>query len=549
MPLMVLALAMALVGGVMVIDLGLLFDEKRQAQAAADFAALAAAQDLPRSAADPDLAAKIAAAQLTASDYLRWNDYDPADPDVTTNIVTNYGGDVDKIEVRVSRPRPWIFGRIFGLVDVDVSGRAVAAANALPRDVAMVLDRSGSMCVFTHGGPKSVCEEVTARASTSTSTPNPLTADILAASGDMVVAGATAGSNGSYSAQNGFAVTTNQVSNNTVTLGTAQKLSAGGPETISMQHTAPNRQQLVGMTLRRNGADVAPIGSWQTGFANHNAPAGSNRSLVFIAGWEDGGYPDLNYVRYGGRDLTLVRKGEVPNSGTKTGVEVWVLDEAGIAAAGSNDFAVSWDEGVSSPPMYAHAFFANAQQSALAVYEPFDTMRSAADSFKDSFEPWVEGVPFDFLSVVSYNSAAQLEQGLTQDYVVPGNAISTALWAMVPATSTNIGHAISVARMELATNGTPANVKVIVLLTDGQANRYRTGGTDQNPTFASCAEPCAAADDYARAEATIVAQQGMAIYTIGLTANAGEQLLIDIADIGAILGGGGSSSTSTTRWG
>ena len=123
--------------------------------------------------------------------------------------------------------------------------------------------------------------------------------------------------------------------------------------------------------------------------------------------------------------------------------------------------------------------------------------------------------------------------------MVPGNAISTALWAMVPATSTNIGHAISVARMELATNGTPANVKVIVLLTDGQANRYRTGGTDQNPTFASCAEPCAAADDYARAGATIAAQQGMAIYTIGLTANAGEQLLIDIADIGATLGGGG----------
>ena len=275
MPLMVLALAMALVGGVMVIDLGLIFDEKRQAQAAADFAALAAAQDLPRSAADPDVAAKIAAAQLTASEYLRWNDYDPADPDVTTNIVTSYGSDVDKLEVRVSRPRPWLIGRIFGLVDVDVSGRAVAAANALPRDVAMVLDRSDSMCVFTHGGPKSVCDEVTARASTSTSTPNPLTADIPAASGDMVVAGATAGSNGSYSAQNGFAITTNQVSNNTVTLGTAQKLSVGGPETISMQHTAPNRQQLVGMTLRRNGAEVAPIGSWQTGLANHNPRPGA----------------------------------------------------------------------------------------------------------------------------------------------------------------------------------------------------------------------------------------------------------------------------------
>ena len=294
MPLMALALGMALVGGVMVIDLGLLWDAKRQAQAAADFAALAAAQDLPRSAADPDAASKMATAEQTALDYLDyldWNDYDPADPDVTATIVTNYGGDVDKIEVRVARPRPWIFGRIFGLSDVDVSGRAVAAANALPRDVAVVLDRSGSMCLFTHGGPKGVCEEVTARASTSSSSPNPLTVDIPAQSGDMVMVGAAAGSSGSYSAQNGFAITTNQTSNGTVTLGTAQKVSLGGPETISMQHTAPNRQQLVAMTLRRNGADVAQIGGWQTGLVNHNARAGSNRSLVFIAGWEDTASP------------------------------------------------------------------------------------------------------------------------------------------------------------------------------------------------------------------------------------------------------------------
>ena len=539
MPLMLLALAMALVGGVMVIDLGLLFDEKRQAQAAADFAALAAAQDLPRSPADPDLAAKIAAAQVSAIEYLNWNGYDTTDPSVTTNIVTSYGGDVDKIEVRVSRPRPWIFGRIFGLSYVDVSGRAVAAANAVPRDVAVVLDRSGSMCAYSHGGPKPTCDEVTARVGTATSTPNPLTVDIPAENGDLVVVGATAGNSGSYSAQNGFAITTNQTASSTVTLGTAQKPSAGGPESISMQHTGPNRQQLVAMTLRRNGFDVAQIGGWQTGLFNHVAPAGTNRTLVFIAGWEDAGYPDLNYVHYGGRDLTLVRKDEVPASGTKAGVEIWFLDDAGVGLAGSDDFTVGWDEGVTAPPLYAHAFFENTQQTTLGVYEPFDTMRNAADSFKDNFEPYVEGAPFDFLSLVSYNAEAQLEQGLTQDYVGAGNAISTALWAMVPETSTNIRHAIAVARMELANNGTPGSASVIVLLTDGVVNRYRTGGTDQNPTFASCAEPCAAAEAYALNEATIAAQLGMAIYTIGLTANAGEQLLQDIADIGASTGGGG----------
>ncbi|MDA1062347.1 MAG: VWA domain-containing protein [Chloroflexi bacterium] len=538
MPLMVLAVAMALVGGVLVIGIGLLLDEKRQAQAAADFAALAAAQDLPRSVADPDLAAKIAAAELSAAEYLDWNGYDASDPNVSTNIVTNYAGNIDKIEVRVSRPRPWLIGQIFGLADVDVGGRAVAAANALPRDVAVALDRSGSMCLFSHGGPKSVCDEVTARAGAPGSSPNPLTAAIQAESGDMVIAGATAGQSGSYSAQNGFVVATNQNANSTMTFATVQKLSGGGSETISVQHTNPNRQELVGMTLRRGSADVVQLGGWQTGLDNHNAPAGIDRSLVFIAGWEDGGFPDLNSVRYGGRDLTLVRKGEIPSSGSKVGVEIWMLSAAEIALASNNDFTVNWDEGVSSF-RYAHAFFEHTAQTPLGAYEPFDTMRNAAESFVDTFQPVVEGAPFDFVSLVSYNSEALLEQGLTQDYVGAGNALSTALWAMVPATSTNIGHAIAVARMELADHGTPGSVKMIVLLTDGQANRYRTGGTDLAPTFVNCTEPCALADEYALDEATIAAQQGIAIYTIGLTASAGGQLLIDIANIGATLGGGG----------
>ena len=50
--LMLVTIGLTLIGGVLVIDIGLLFDERRQAQAAADFAALAAAQDLPRNPAD-----------------------------------------------------------------------------------------------------------------------------------------------------------------------------------------------------------------------------------------------------------------------------------------------------------------------------------------------------------------------------------------------------------------------------------------------------------------------------------------------------------------
>ena len=123
---MAVAIGMALVGGVLVVDVGLLFGERASAQSAADLAALAAAQELPDDASDPDAAAKWATAEATAIDYLRNNGYDVADADVSGTATANYGGDYGQIEVRVSRNRSWIFGSIFGLGEATVGARAVA---------------------------------------------------------------------------------------------------------------------------------------------------------------------------------------------------------------------------------------------------------------------------------------------------------------------------------------------------------------------------------------------------------------------------------------
>lgn len=535
LPLMALVLGMTLVGGVLVVDIGLLFDERRQAQGAADFAALAAAQELPRSSADPNAAAKMASAEATALDYLQWNGYDTLDPGVTATISTNYLGAVDKIEVVVRKPRSWLFGGVFGLGEITVAGRSVAAANALPRDVLVTLDRSGSMCYGSH--PSGGCSGWSwVEEETSSSSPNPLTEPIEAAAGHMVVVGYTAGNVGTYTANNGFTIGLEQVINGTMTAAAAHKLSADGTETISLTHSGPNRQQLVGMTLPSSGPNVALIGGWQSGLLNHVAPAGAARRLVFIANWEDEGGADLNCVRYGGQDLTRVGKDEV-GSGTRAGVEMWVLEEAGIALAASNDFTVSWDETVNHLA-YGHAFFDNVGQG--PGWEPFDTMRYAADAFTENFLPTVEGVPFDYIGLASYANTATLDEGLTLDYVAAGNVFDTALWALSPSGRTNIGHAIYVARTELGPNGHLGSAQVIVLLTDGLANRYRSGGTDESPIFSNCSStPCNAADDYARAEAQAAADVGIAIYTIGLTGGAGEALLQDIAQIGAVSGGGG----------
>ena len=456
--------------------------------------------------------------------------------DVTHIVTTTYSGDVDKIEVMVQRSRPWIFGRLFGLGEITVQGRAVAAANALRRDIVVTLDRSGSMCIDSHGSLMLTCGDISYTSETdaaSGSTPNPVTDNISTNSDDLVVVGAAAGNAGSYTANNGFTLRTNQSVGGTMTFATASKLSSGGGETYSMTHSGPNRQQLAAMTLPNSGTAVTALSSWGTGLNNYAAPAGADRLFVFIAGFEDEGGADLNWVRYGGQDLRLIEKADVGSS-TEAGVEIWVLDDDGITDAANDDFSVSWDEGVSQVA-YAAAFYGNVNQG----YEPFDTMRAAADVFTDNFEPFVDGSPFDQIALVSYSTDAQVELGLSTDYG-PGSAFSSAIWAMAPAGYTNIGHAIAVARQELVDNSVGGQVRVIVLLSDGQPNRYRTGGSDANPTFSTCSStPCTSAENYARDEAQAAADVGIAIYTIGLTANAGEDLLRDLATIGATSGAGG----------
>ena len=533
-PLMMLAFGLALVGGVMVIDVGLLFDEHRQAQAAADFAALAASQDLPRSPSDPDLAVKMTVAQNIAHDYLEQNGFDPDDADVTASITTSYDGEVDQIEVTVTRTRSWMLGRIFGLGTVDVSGRAVAAAAALPRDVVVTLDRSGSMCSLSHGSGCDGWPWV----EDSNSSSSTLTENIEALSGQMVVTAYAAGGAGAYTANNGFTIGNNQTSGGTMTGATGYKLSAGGTENVSMSYAgaSANRQQMMATTLPSSGGDVTLIGGWQTGLNDHDAPAGTSRRLVFMTMWEDSGTPELDWVRYGNVDLTRVGR-ERTGGSTRAGVEIWILEEDDIAAAANNDFTVSWDEGVNDV-VYSHAFFDNVGQG--PGWEPFDTMRNAADLYTASFMPYVEGVEFDYLSLASYSSEATLDQTLTLDYLNSGSAFKTALWGLSPSGYTNIGHAIYVARQELATNGHAGNTKTIVLLTDGIANVYRSGGTDESPIFSTCGvSGCSAADDYAVEQATLAAADGYSIFTIGLTDGAGEDLLQEIADIGANQGGGG----------
>ena len=87
--------------------------------------------------------------------------------------------------------------------------------------------------------------------SASSSTLNPVTTfPMQAAAGDAVVIAAVAGTDGSYTAQNGYTLQLTTGLDSTATLGVADKFPATGFETGSMQHSAPDRQTIVGVVLQ-----------------------------------------------------------------------------------------------------------------------------------------------------------------------------------------------------------------------------------------------------------------------------------------------------------
>jgi GH35 family endo-1,4-beta-xylanase len=93
----------------------------------------------------------------------------------------------------------------------------------------------------------------TARNSTTTSTPNPITTAALSTNdGDMVILGATCGNLGSYTLNNSFTEGVDQaVGTNGLTGVTGHKLATGSPETPSATYyTGPNRQAIIGLVLQ-----------------------------------------------------------------------------------------------------------------------------------------------------------------------------------------------------------------------------------------------------------------------------------------------------------
>ena len=132
---------------------------------------------------------------------------------------------------------------------------------------------------------------------------------------------------------------------------------------------------------------------------------------------------------------------------------------------------------------------------------------------------------------------ATLDAGLTTDYGVVGSTFDNAVGALVPSGRTNIGHGLYVALQEIENNGHAGTIQAIVLLTDGDTNTFNSGtaGSPNMEQESSCGGLCRQSWDYALDQARLAAQQGIAIYTIGLTERAGKDLLVEIAQIDSFI--------------
>lgn len=132
----VLAATVILVIGAIVVDVGLWLTERRRAQMAADFAALAAATELKNPAP---------AAELKGQEFAARNGFDDRDSDVEVKVHPNYNNDPDMVEVTIKQGSPLLFAGIFNVGAFDIGARAVGTDPVEDVDVVMIFDRTQSI--------------------------------------------------------------------------------------------------------------------------------------------------------------------------------------------------------------------------------------------------------------------------------------------------------------------------------------------------------------------------------------------------------------------
>jgi type II secretory pathway pseudopilin PulG len=120
------------------------------------------------------------------------------------------------------------------------------------------------------------------------------------------------------------------------------------------------------ITMDTSGGSATPVGkgSWVTGLT-HDKETGTNRALVFVAHAKPGNNPTLTAVSYGGQSMTKVIEQEGGNGSNRTYVEAFILNDAGITAATTTTFTITWSSSPGSNVTYSSVFLQNVNQTTL----------------------------------------------------------------------------------------------------------------------------------------------------------------------------------------
>ena len=148
------------------------------------------------------------------------------------------------------------------------------------------------------------------------------------------------------------------------------RIGAFDPDTATLNFSADiavtaNQWDLAAVRGNKNATletvGILGGGTWETG-TTHTTEVGSNRLLVVIAAHNDADeLVDMSTITYGTQSLTFVILEEV-TTGFVNHIELWYLNEVGIAAASSSTFVFTWAGGADRP-RFTHAFFENVDQT------------------------------------------------------------------------------------------------------------------------------------------------------------------------------------------
>ena len=141
--------------------------------------------------------------------------------------------------------------------------------------------------------------------------------------------------------------------------------------------------------------------------------------------------------------------------------------------------------------------------------DPLDDLKDAAKLLVDALDD-----TRDRVGLVSYASSASLDSGLTSNF----NAVKSAIDAMHDDGYTNIGDGVYKGRTELATHGRQNALQVLVVMSDGVANRSHDGGS----CTAWPTTPNACTDDAINQSAAAKAA-GVTLFTVGLNLDGVEE--------------------------